>query len=258
MKKLFLLIISLVLLLVVGCEETIILPNLEGMSREEITTIMQEYQIDYEFKIAYTIINSEDELDQFVEYGNGYKGGDSFPLGQFLTIYTTVLPLTPHLYQELEMDFEWENKSFINDGVGEVELVYTTDGDTATFRDKITNTTFRVRFLGIDTPETHAGEDPWGLASSDYTKERLENANTIVLESEGARKDTYDRYLAFVWVDGKLLNLEIIEQAYSNSTLNNSKYKEIFMEASITAMKTGRRFFGEIDPAYDYENERFY
>ena len=56
MKKLFLLIISLVLLLVVGCEETIILPNLEGMSREEITTIMQEYQIDYEFKIAYTII----------------------------------------------------------------------------------------------------------------------------------------------------------------------------------------------------------
>ena len=79
-----------------------------------------------------------------------------------------------------------------------------------------------------------------------------------MLESEGARKDTYDRYLAFVWVDGKLLNLEIIEQAYSNSTLNNSKYKEIFMEASITAMKTGRRFFGEIDPAYDYENERFY
>ena len=29
------------------------------------------------------------------------------------------------------------------------------------------------------------------------------------------------------------------------------------MKASIAAKKTGRRFFGEIDPDYDYENKRF-
>ena len=78
------------------------------------------------------------------------------------------------------------------------------------------------------------------------------------MEAEGARTETYGRYLGFVWVDGELLNLEIIEQAYSNSTLNKSKYKDIFMEASINSMKTGRRFFGETDPKYDYENRRFY
>ena len=209
-------------------------------------------------KLVLSENNTTDDLDKFVKYNGSYKGGSTFPLGNFLTIYTTVLPLYPHLYKELEMDFEWEGKSFIDDGVGEVELVYATDGDTATFKDKITGESFRLRFLGIDTPETHAGEDPWGLDASEYTKKRLENATTIVLEAEGARTETYGRYLGFVWVDGELLNLEIIEQAYSNSTLSKSKYKDVFMEASIYSMKTGRRFFGETDPKYDYENRRFY
>ena len=258
MKKIVLFLISIAILFIVGCENTITLPQLDGKSRAEIEEIMKEYDINYEFKFSDKIITSTDDLDKFVKYNGSYKGGSTFPLGNFLTIYTTVLPLYPHLYKELEMDFEWEGKSFIDDGVGEVELVYATDGDPATFKDKITGESFRLRFLGIDTPETHAGEDPWGLDASEYTKKRLENATTIVLEAEGARTETYGRYLGFVWVDGELLNLEIIEQAYSNSTLSKSKYKDVFMEASIYSMKTGRRFFGETDPKYDYENRRFY
>ena len=80
---------------------------------------MKEYDINYEFKFSDKIITSTDDLDKFVKYNGSYKGGSTFPLGNFLTIYTTVLPLYPHLYKELEMDFEWEGKSFIDDGVGE-------------------------------------------------------------------------------------------------------------------------------------------
>ena len=160
--------------------------------------------------------------------------------------------------KNLKMNFEYEGKSFLTDGIGEVTLVSATDGDTARFKDVVTGQVFKVRFLGIDTPETYAGEDPWGLAASRYTKNRLTNANTIVLESEGAITDTYDRYLAFVWVDGILLNLELIDEAYTNSTLSSSKYKEVFLKASFAAMSTGRRFYGELDPEYNYEIGKFY
>ena len=43
----------------------------------------------------------------------------------------------------------------------------------------------------------------------------MREAKQIVLEAEGVRIDTYDRYLAFVWVDGVLLNLELVQQAYT-------------------------------------------
>lgn len=260
-KKSLFLVLTLLLSFTTSCyeipENSIKLPNLRNMSRSEMTEVLDQLDITYAFRFSNKIINSEDELDKFVSYGNNYKIGQYYPKDKSLFVYTTVLPLNPHLYDEVEIDFEWIGKSFIEDGVGEVELVSATDGDTAKFRDVITGEVFSLRFLGIDTPETYAGEDPWGLAASAFTKKRLSEAKTIVLEAEGARKENYGRYLGFVWVDGVLLNLEIVEEAYSNSTLKASKYKEYFLEANTNSMKTGRRFFGETDPNYDYENETF-
>ena len=83
------------------------------------------------------------------------------------------------IHDQVKIDFEYEGKSFINDGVGEVELVYSTDGDTARFKDIITGETFNLRFLGIDTPESTIDKDPWGKAASDYTKKKLQNAKNI-------------------------------------------------------------------------------
>ncbi len=258
MKKLYLSLLLLLVLVVSSCTlNGVTLPNLEGKSRSEIIEIMEEYNLKYEFKFENTIINDESQLDKFVRYGNNYKVGSSFPSDNMLYIYTTVLPLNPSLYQTVKMDFDWEGKSFINDGYGEVTFSYPVDGDTAWFIDKVTGERFKLRFLGINTPETHAGEDPWGLAAAAYTEERLKNAKQIVLEAEGARKETYDRYLGFVWVDGVLLNLEIVEQAYSRSNLSSSKYEDVFLEASFNAMLTGRRVYGEIDSQYDYEKGRF-
>ena len=129
--------------------------------------------------------------------------------------------------------------------------------DTAHFIDPYTTSSdneVKVRFLGIDTPESTIENDPWGKAASQYTKQILLNATEIILESEGGQKDTYGRYLAWVWVDGKLLNLMIVQQAYSNSTAPlSSKYGKIMLEVSAQVSKTGRRFFGEIDPNYDYK-----
>lgn len=260
MKKILLLFLICFLFVITGCDTAngIVLPDLSGMSREEIKEIMKENNIKYAFYFEKTVIQNESDLDKFVSYGHGLKAGDKVKSDEFIKIYTTVLPLTKRYSPTLQLTADYNGKSFLNDRIGEVSLKYAIDGDTAWFIDKITGQSFKLRFLGIDTPETHAGEDPWGQAASDYVKNRLENATTIVIEGDKTIKDTYDRYLGYVWVDGILLNLELIEEAYSNSTLSNAKYSEIFLEASISSQITGRRFFGsEIDPNYDYENRRF-
>ena len=69
----------------------------------------------------------------------------------------------------------------------------------------------------------------------------------------GARTETYGRYLAFVWIDGKLLNLEIVQEAYSSSTLSSkSKYFQVMVETMMQAKKTGRRVYGERDRNFNY------
>jgi micrococcal nuclease len=152
---------------------------------------------------------------------------------------------------ELEMDFTYKGLDFISDGFGEVTLRQCTDGDTAQFTNGTMN--FSVRFLGIDTPESTYRIDPWGKAASKYTCEKLTNATSIVLESEGDKTDGNDRYLAWVWVDGKLLNLELIEQAYSNAKgMANSKYEDLIYEVELSVQRTNRRIWGEDDPTFDY------
>lgn len=261
MKKFLICFLMLFTIFITGCseEEKITLPNLDGMSRDKISTIMEENKISYTFKFAEKIISSDDQLDKFVSYGHGLEKGNSINKDEKVVIYTTVLPLTENYASKVKIDFEWENKSFIEDGVGQVTLNYCIDGDTASFKDKKTGQTIKLRFLGINTRESTIEEEPWGKAASNYVKNRLKNAKTIILDANGATKDMYGRYLGLVWVDDVLLNLEIIDQAYSNSTLSisDSRYGEIFMQASIAARKTGRRFFGEIDPDYDYENNCF-
>lgn len=89
------------------------------------------------------------------------------------------------------------------------------DGDTAKFMLK--NEEITVRFLAIDTPETKhptKGEEPYGKEASEFTCNAVQNAKTITLEyDEGSDElDKYDRHLAWVYVDGVLLQDTLIKE----------------------------------------------
>lgn len=229
---------------------SIILPDLTGLSREEITEILEEKNISFSFKFDYNSVK-DSELDKFIKY-HKYEIGEQIEPSTHVYVYTTLLKLDFDYTSELVFNLDYKNKSFVEDGIGQVRLARTIDGDTAHFYD-LNGDYIKVRFLGINTPESTYENDPWGKAASRYTAEKLRNAKTIVLESSGARTDAYERYLAYVWVDEVLLNLQIVQEAYSHSTLSSKdKYFEIFNKAGNAAMKTGRRFYGEIDPEYDY------
>lgn len=233
------------------------LPDLDGMSREEISEKLDSLYLNYSFGFKHLDYIDESMYDTFVEYGNNLESGDRVDISTHLYIYTTELFMPTGDVVDLTMDIDYEGKTFLNDGVEKVTLARSIDGDTAHFYTS-DGTYIKVRFLGIDTPESTMENEAWGKAASNFTKQLLENAETIVLEAEGNRTDTYGRYLAFVWADGVLVNLEVVENGYSNCKLSSSsKYFDALYEAELIISKTGRRVWGEIDPNYDYERKEF-
>lgn len=95
-----------------------------------------------------------------------------------------------------------------------VTLNSTVDGDTAKFVYKGKVETFR--FLLIDTPETkhpRIGKQPFGEEASQRTAELLKNAKNIEVEFDiGPKNDKYNRKLAYIYVDGQMLNQTLVEE----------------------------------------------
>ena len=152
----------------------------------------------------------------------------------------------------LELDpSDYEGKSFDTHGIQEVSLRRCIDGDTAHFTG-----VGSVRYLNIDTPESTGVIEPWGLESSDVMCEWLTDADTIVVESEPnpevGKYGNYGRVLGYVWADGRLTNLEMVEMGYSPiSGASLSKYAEYFQLANHNARNLGLKLHGEEDPSFD-------
>ena len=101
------------------------------------------------------------------------------------------------------------------------------DGDTAVFNVGEEETKFR--FLAIDTPETvHPTKEveAFGKDASEYTCNKLTNAKSIIVEYETSNKtDKYGRSLAWIWVDGSLLQQELIDAGYAKVAYIYGKYR---------------------------------
>jgi micrococcal nuclease len=72
------------------------------------------------------------------------------------------------------------------------------DGDTAVMTLRGT-TSERVRFIGVNTPESTTQHEPYGEEASAYTKKRL-TGKQVWLQIGVGERDTYGRLLAYVWL----------------------------------------------------------
>jgi len=71
---------------------------------------------------------------------------------------------------------------------------------------------FRIRLLGIDTPETvkpHHPVEPWGKQATAFARE-FTASGALSIRLDRRRIDRYGRWLAYVYADGKMLNLELV------------------------------------------------
>lgn len=120
------------------------------------------------------------------------------------------------------------------DDLLEVVCVRVVDGDTAWFEDVDEYVVHKVRFIGIDTPETvhpDMPEQPFGKEASAFTTATL-LGQTAYLEYDIEPHDRYDRHLCYVWLeDGTLFNLALIEQGYATLMTYppNVKYVDYFV-----------------------------
>lgn len=115
-----------------------------------------------------------------------------------------------------------------------VTLVKCIDGDTAEF-----TKVGKSRFLYVDTPESTTKIQPYGKEASKYTCDQLEKAKKIQLQYDGAKKDKYNRTLVWVWVDDKLLQLNLVKLGYVKAFYDygNYAYEKQLVSAMATAKK---------------------
>ena len=98
------------------------------------------------------------------------------------------------------------------------------DGDTAKFT--LNGEVVTARFLAIDTPETKKKVEPYGKEASNYTCKKLKGAKEIKFEyDKNADKDKYDRYLVWIFVDGKLLQKELVSKGLAKVAYLYDDYK---------------------------------
>ena len=140
------------------------------------------------------------------------------------------------------------------------------DGDTTHFYfpgNQFTEGVMKARYLSINTPESTGKIEEWGKAASNFTKETLKKATSIIVESDDSKwnaDSTGDRYLVWVWyktddsAEYRNLNLEILQKglAIASNSANN-RYGEICMNA-INQAKAEKLcvYSGQKDPDFFY------
>jgi micrococcal nuclease len=97
-------------------------------------------------------------------------------------------------------------------------VVALTDGDTISVR--IGGIEEKVRFIGIDTPETKKPNTPvqcFGPEASVYTASLVPVGTRLRLERDAEARDKYGRLLAYVYRagDGLFVNVDIIRHGYA-------------------------------------------
>jgi len=102
----------------------------------------------------------------------------------------------------------------------------------------------RVRYIGIDTPETVDPRKPvqcFGVEASNKNKELVEG-KMVRLEKDITDRDKYSRLLRYVYVGDTFINLELVKQgfAYSYSYPPDIKYQEQFLKAQQEAREANR------------------
>ncbi|NLD47800.1 MAG: hypothetical protein GX660_11485 [Clostridiaceae bacterium] len=100
----------------------------------------------------------------------------------------------------------------------------------------------KVRFTGVNSPESTTKTEPYGKEASDYTK-RILKGKTIYLEKDVSETDKYGRLLRYIWIEPpteiseseirtKMFNAIMVLEGYAQSSTYppDVKYSEYFKD----------------------------
>ena len=128
---------------------------------------------------------------------------------------------------------------------GTYRLQRVIDGDTIIVEPAAT-----VRLIGVDTPETVKPEhpvEPFGPEATDFTKEFL-SGGVVRLSFDRERVDRFGRFLAYVWVDTRMLNEELLRRGLARHEPQfhySQAMKQRFRKAQQEAERAGEGIWSQ-------------
>ena len=145
-------------------------------------------------------------------------------------------------------------KIFLKYEPGSYEVKRFVDGDTIIVDMNGMDET--IRFIGVDTPETHKPNTPvqcYGPAAAAYTKQRIGQSRVrLVADRLTTNRDRYDRLLRYVVLDdGAYLNKELIEKGYAFAYDFPFARNQEFHDAMNTARHDAKGLWGNCEPYQD-------
>lgn len=200
-------------------------------------TIQLRYNNDTYIDTIYDLGNKlfimENEL--FIRDENTVKGNRDYTYNEWVAFIPSYFEPFGTFPNEIPESFTISDE-YLNNQIGldtvsgmqQVEPATINDGDTIAFTPGYLGDS-RVRFLGVDTPETYPNVDPWGLEAKAFTTNIINNGSVFYLQSDPdlGFTETYGRTLAYVWVDGVMLNYELVKNGFSYNYLD-SESKLVF------------------------------
>lgn len=123
------------------------------------------------------------------------------------------------------------------------EVVRVTDGDT--IRVRLDGREYAVRYIGIDTPETvdpRRDVECFGREASAFNTQMV-GGKIVELEKDVSETDRFGRLLRYVYVDGRMVNEELVRNGYATASSYppDVKHQERFraLEAEARARGVG-------------------
>jgi micrococcal nuclease len=120
------------------------------------------------------------------------------------------------------------------------------DGDTVEVR--LDGAEEDVRYIGVDTPETVKPDTPvqcFGPQASTFNH-RLAEGRRVRLVFGEERRDVYGRLLAYVYLQGRFVNAELVRRGLARTLTipPNDRFARRFKRLEIAAARAGRGLWG--------------
>ena len=166
------------------------------------------------------------------------------------------------------LDYAGEIKLDMNSDTLKVQATVHTfiDGDTTHFNvpsNVMENGILKARYLAINTPESTGKIEPYGKTASNFTKEKLSQATSIIIESDNSTwnpDSTGSRYLVWIWyktaedAEYRNLNIEILQNGLALASNSSANRYGTTCTAAIAQAEANKLhvYSGEKDPNFYY------
>ena len=131
-------------------------------------------------------------------------------------------------------------------GLQQALVVRVVDGDTIEVL--IGGEELRLRYIGVDTPETVDPRRPVGCFGKEASARNRElvDGKTVGLEKDVSETDRYGRLLRYVWLEGRMVNAQLVKEGYAVASTYppDVRHADLFANLEAQARQAGRGLWG--------------